>query len=240
MKKLVMSIALAGALLVAPTVSEATVKMGDRGASVTELQQTLASKGHNSASNVDGVFGPMTLRSVQSYQRSTGISSPAGNFFGVAGPATLSSLGLSSSGSTSTASSSTSTSSSNSTAVAGTSTTSSNSGVISTARSLVGSPYVWGGTSPRGFDCSGFIQYAFAQNGKSIPRTVSQMWSAGSSVSSPSTGDLVFFETRSGPSHAGIYIGGNQFIHSGSSTGVTISSLSNPYWSKTYMGAKRL
>ncbi|SDO18451.1 C40 family peptidase [Alkalicoccus daliensis] len=232
MKKFMMSIALAGALLVAPTVSEATVKMGDRGSDVTELQQTLASKGHNSSSNVDGVFGPMTLNAVQSYQRSTGISSPAGNFFGVAGPATLGSLGLSSSGSTS--------STSTSTAVAGTSTTSSNSGVISTAKSLTGSPYVWGGTSPRGFDCSGFIQYAFAQNGKSIPRTVSQMWSAGSSVSSPSTGDLVFFETRSGPSHAGIYIGGNQFIHSGSSTGVTISSLSNPYWSKTYMGAKRL
>ncbi|WP_090842933.1 NlpC/P60 family protein [Alkalicoccus daliensis] len=232
MKKFMMSIALAGALLVAPTVSEATVKMGDRGASVTELQQTLASKGHNSSSNVDGVFGPMTLRAVQSYQLAHRISSPAGNFYGVAGPATLSSLGLSASSSSS--------SSSNSTAVAGASTSSSSSGIISTARSQIGTPYVWGGTTPRGFDCSGFVQYTFAQNGKSTPRTVAQMWSAGTRVSSPSVGDLVFFETRRGPSHVGIYLGGNQFIHAGASTGVTISNMGSSYWSNAYLGAKRL
>ncbi|SDO37763.1 C40 family peptidase [Alkalicoccus daliensis] len=232
MKKFVMSVALAGALLAAPTVSEASVSMGDRGNDVEQLQETLASEGYNSSSNVDGVFGPLTLKAVQDYQRSNGISSPAGNFFGVAGPATLGSLGISSGG--------TSTSSNTSSAVAGVSTSSNSSGVVSTAKSLTGSPYVWGGTSPAGFDCSGFIQYAFAQNGQSIPRTVSQMWNAGSHVSSPSVGDLVFFETRTGPSHAGIYVGNNQFVHSGSSTGVTISNMSNPYWSSNYMGAKRL
>lgn len=232
MKKFVMSVALAGALLAAPTVSEASVSMGDRGSDVEQLQETLVSKGYNSSSNVDGVFGPKTLSAVQDYQRSNGISSPAGNYFGVAGPSTLGSLGLSSGSGSS--------SNSSSTAVAGVSTSSSASGVISTAKSLTGSPYVWGGTTPGGFDCSGFIQYAFAQNGESIPRTVSQMWNAGSYVSSPSTGDIVFFETRTGPSHAGIYVGNNQFIHAGSSTGVTISSLSNPYWSSNYMGAKSL
>ncbi|WP_205774639.1 NlpC/P60 family protein [Alkalicoccus luteus] len=242
MKKLMMTLAVAGAIFIAPEVTEASVKMGDRGNSVETLQQSLASQGYNSSSNIDGVFGPKTLAAVQAYQLSNRISSPRGNFFGVAGPRTLSSLGVSggSNNSTAASSSSSSSNSSQSTSVAGASSSSSNSGVISTARSLVGSPYVWGGTSPRGFDCSGFIQYSFAQNGKSVPRTVAQMWNAGSRVSSPSVGDLVFFETRTGPSHAGIYLGNNQFIHSGSSTGVTVSSLSNPYWSRTYIGARSL
>ncbi|MFV8826369.1 peptidoglycan-binding protein [Alkalihalobacterium sp. APHAB7] len=113
--------------------------------------------------------------------------------------------------------------------------------VIADAAGLVGTPYVWGGTTPKGFDCSGFVQYVFKNQGVNIPRTVAQQWAAGTSVSKPSVGDLVFFETiSSGPSHNGIYIGNNQFIHSGSSTGVIVASLNNSYWAPRYLGAKRV
>ncbi|MDQ0257228.1 peptidoglycan hydrolase-like protein with peptidoglycan-binding domain [Evansella vedderi] len=113
--------------------------------------------------------------------------------------------------------------------------------LIADAGTYIGTPYLWGGTTGAGFDCSGFIQYIFRKNGVLLPRTVAQQWNATTTVSKPRVGDIVYFETyRTGPSHNGIYIGNNQFIHSGSSTGVTISSLSNSYWSARYLGAKRI
>ena len=229
MKKFIMSAVLAGAFFAGPALSEASFSMGDRGNDVREMQVALAQQGFSGGTS--GVFGPKTLASVQAYQLANRISSPSGNFYGVAGPSTLSSLGISSNSGTVTVSRNTQ---------IGNATTSSLSGIIDTARSLTGTSYLWGGTTTRGFDCSGFIQYSFAQNGQSLPRTVSEMWSAGTSVSSPRVGDLVFFETRVGPSHAGIYLGNNKFIHAGASTGVTISDMNSPYWSGTYLGAKRM
>jgi peptidoglycan DL-endopeptidase LytE len=113
--------------------------------------------------------------------------------------------------------------------------------LVADAAELLGKPYVWGGETPQtGFDCSGFIVYLFQKQGISLPRTVAAIWNVGTPVSSPSVGDIVFFETsQSGPSHAGIYIGNRRFVHSGSSTGVTISSLDNSYWKARYLGAKR-
>lgn len=114
------------------------------------------------------------------------------------------------------------------------------SSIIDTAESLIGTPYSWGGTTPSGFDCSGFIQYVFNQHNKELPRTTQDLYNQGSDVSSLQIGDIVFFTTyRSGPSHAGIYLGNQQFIHAGSSTGVTISSLDQNYWAERYLGAKR-
>jgi peptidoglycan hydrolase-like protein with peptidoglycan-binding domain len=114
--------------------------------------------------------------------------------------------------------------------------------LVADAAELLGTPYVWGGETPEvGFDCSGFILYVFKKQGLALPRTVALMWSAGTSVSAPEVGDIVFFATTSsGPSHAGIYIGNGQFVHSGASTGVTTSRLDQPYWKQRYLGAKRL
>lgn len=114
--------------------------------------------------------------------------------------------------------------------------------LISTARSHMGVPYVWGGSSPSGFDCSGFIYYAYKNAGMSISRTSTQGYFDRSFyVNTPQVGDLVFFSGtyKAGISHMGIYIGNNQFIHAGSSTGVTITNLNDSYWSKHFDSYKR-
>ncbi|MCM3612083.1 LysM peptidoglycan-binding domain-containing protein [Planococcus sp. MERTA32b] len=114
--------------------------------------------------------------------------------------------------------------------------------IVETAKSLAGTPYVWGGSTASGFDCSGFIYYVYNQAGVKIPRTSTTGYDARSyDISSPQVGDLVFFENtyRAGISHVGIYIGNNQFIHAGGDK-VQITSLSNSYWSKHFSGYKRL
>lgn len=111
--------------------------------------------------------------------------------------------------------------------------------LIITAKQYMGVPYVWGGGTPSGFDCSGFLNYVFTKHGISIPRTVATIYEKGTFVNTPQIGDLVFFETyKPGASHAGIYIGNRQFIHASSSKGITISSMDNVYWSPRYIGAK--
>jgi peptidoglycan endopeptidase LytE len=113
--------------------------------------------------------------------------------------------------------------------------------VISTATSLIGTPYVWGGAAISGFDCSGFIYYIYNNAGVSIPRTNTTGYDARSyDVSSPKAGDLVFFSDtyRAGISHMGIYLGDNKFIHAGGDH-VQITSLSDPYWGKHFDGFKR-
>jgi len=112
-------------------------------------------------------------------------------------------------------------------------------GVVGIAMRYLGVPYVWGGSTPRGFDCSGFVAYVFAQIGVSLPHSSYAMYGMGTpvSISQLQPGDLVFF---TGASHMGIYIGGGQFIHA-PHTGdvVKISSLSG-YYSSNFAGARRL
>lgn len=115
------------------------------------------------------------------------------------------------------------------------------SNVVDIAKKYVGTPYAWGGTSPSGFDCSGFIYYVFNQAGQSIARTNTEgYYSKSSFVSSPKPGDLVFFENtyKAGISHMGIYVGNGEFIHA-SDSGVVVSKLSNTYWNPKFVGYKR-
>lgn len=106
---------------------------------------------------------------------------------------------------------------------------------------FLGTPYVFGGTSTSGFDCSGYVQHVFAMLGVSIPRTADAQFYAGRRViGGMKPGDLVFFQTyEPGPSHVGIYLGNGKFVHA-SSHGVMVSNLSDSYWANRYLGAKRM
>ncbi len=112
-------------------------------------------------------------------------------------------------------------------------------GVVGIAMRYLGTPYVWGGASPSGFDCSGFVMYVFSQIGVSLPHSSYAQYGYGSAVSlgNLQPGDLVFFD---GLGHVGIYIGGGSFIHA-PHTGdvVKISSISG-WYSSTFVGGRRL
>lgn len=113
--------------------------------------------------------------------------------------------------------------------------------LISVAKSQLGKPYVWGGSSTAGFDCSGFIYYAFKNAGYDISRTSAEgYFNRSYYVSSPQPGDLIFFKGtyKAGISHMGIYLGGGQFIHA-DNDGVRITSTSNSYYAKHFDSYKR-
>ncbi|MDR0931299.1 MAG: C40 family peptidase [Clostridiales bacterium] len=116
--------------------------------------------------------------------------------------------------------------------------------VISYAKQFVGVPYVYGGMSPNGFDCSGFTKYVYAGLNVSINRTAQAQYSNGISVNREDLqpGDLVFFgSSTSNISHVGIYVGDNTFIHAKSpGKPLGYSQLSENYYAKRYVGAKRL
>ena len=131
-----------------------------------------------------------------------------------------------------------------------TETTASSSGnaIIDTAKQYLGTRYVYGGASPSGFDCSGFTMYVYSKHGYSLPHSATSQWQSGIgtkvwSIGALQPGDLVFFcdPSRSNGkacSHAGIYIGGGQFIHSSSSSsgGVIISNLTTGYYNNYFVG----
>jgi cell wall-associated NlpC family hydrolase len=112
--------------------------------------------------------------------------------------------------------------------------------VVDYAMSQMGTPYVWGGAAPGGFDCSGLVMWAYAQVGVSLPHSSYAMWGYGVPVSRDqlAPGDIVFFD---GLGHVGIYIGNDQFIeapHTGDV--VKISSLDSGWYAATYVGARRI
>lgn len=112
------------------------------------------------------------------------------------------------------------------------------SSILAYAKGMQGVPYVWGGTSANGVDCSGYIYHVFKKFGHNISRqSVAGYWGSLPQTSNPQPGDLIYFQNtyKSGPSHMGIYLGGGSFIQAGDK-GVAIASLSNSYWSKHFLG----
>ena len=175
-----------------------TVRIGHRGAVVRDIQRKVGA-------SVDGVFGPGTRSKVMAFQRRNGLAVD-----GVVGPNTASRMGLSGSApSSSTARSS----SASSRTAARSSRSGSRSSIVSTARSLTGSPYRMGGTTPSGWDCSGFTSYVYRQHGVSLPRTAEAQRRAATKVSNPVPGDLVFFGYPA--YHVGIYAGGGKMVDAG-------------------------
>ncbi|MCR4435849.1 MAG: SH3 domain-containing protein [Clostridiales bacterium] len=119
--------------------------------------------------------------------------------------------------------------------------------IVNFAKKYIGVKYVWGGTTPKGFDCSGFVGYVYKNFGISLNRVAADQAKQGTKVnkSDLKPGDLVFFDTNGGMnsiSHVGIYIGGGKFIHASSSRSVhkvTISEINSGYYSQTFMTARR-
>lgn len=106
-----------------------------------------------------------------------------------------------------------------------------------------GVPYQYGGTSKRGVDCSAFVQNTYRFHfGYQIPRTTNQQILIGKKVSKSHLlpGDIVFFKVGWSTYHNGLYIGEGKFMHASTSKGVTISRLSNPYWTENYLTARRI
>ena len=111
------------------------------------------------------------------------------------------------------------------------------------ARRFVGTPYRWGGTTPKAFDCSGFTRYVYSKLGVKLPRTARQQFQAGKAVKNGQwkPGDLIFFDMMKGyVSHVGMYLGSKMFIHASTPrTGVRIDRLDKAYYKKCYVGARR-
>jgi cell wall-associated NlpC family hydrolase len=117
------------------------------------------------------------------------------------------------------------------------------SALVNTAKQYLGVKYLWGGATPQGFDCSGFVKYVYARHGITLPRVSRDQFNTGTAVAFANLqpADLVFFSLDGDKitDHVGMYIGNGQFIHASSSKGVTISSFTS-YWQPKYLGAKRI
>ena len=193
-------------------------RVGDQGSDVAEIQGQLASLGYDVAA--DGDFGPATAEAVKAFQISRGLDAD-----GLVGPSTYSALLGKSMPEVSRGSSAL------------------GRRIVASSMQYLGVPYVFGGTTPNGFDCSGYVRYVFANAGIYLPRTADAQYECGYPVSTAELvpGDLVFFSTyEAWASHVGIYLGDGNFINASSSRGVSIASLYSSYWGSCYIGARRV
>ena len=193
-------------------------RVGDQGSDVAEIQGQLASMGYDVVA--DGDFGPATAEAVKSFQAAHGMTAD-----GLVGPSTYSALLGKTMPEVSRGSNYIS------------------RRVVQTSLEYIGTLYVFGGTSPSGFDCSGYVRYVFASAGIYLPRAADEQYEVGTPVSMSElrAGDLVFFSTYEyGPSHVGIYLDDGRFINASSSRGVAIDSLYSSYWGSCYIGARRV
>jgi cell wall-associated NlpC family hydrolase len=198
----------------------AVFEEGDMGAEVAQIQSQLIALGY-APGPADGEFGAMTTTAVMAFQKDRGLEAD-----GVVGPETFRLL-VGREIPVSRASSSTSTV----------------RRLLQTAAQYVGVPYMFGGNTPNGFDCSGFTRYVFARVGISLPRMADEQYDLGQPVNKGrlQPGDLVYFTTyTSGVSHVGIYLGDGKFISATSSRGVAIAHMDDSYWGPRYIGARRV
>ncbi|MBQ1914402.1 MAG: C40 family peptidase [Selenomonadaceae bacterium] len=199
-------------------VSASAFRIGDQGSEVAEIQGELANLGYDVSA--DGDFGPATADAVRAFQESIGLEAD-----GLVGETTYSALLGKSMPEISRGSNYIS------------------RRIVQTSMEYIGVPYVFGGTTPSGFDCSGYVRYVFANAGIYLPRMADEQYEMGMPVSTDElvAGDLVFFTTYTyGASHVGIYLGDGNFINASSSRGVAIDSLYSSYWGSCYIGARRV
>ena len=116
----------------------------------------------------------------------------------------------------------------------------SRSSLLNHGKKFIGTPYLWGGTSPKGFDCSGLVHYIYQKQGVSIPRNSREQFSRLPVANNPQPGDLVFFRRNGVINHVGLYLGGGKMLHA-PQTGakVRIENIERPNWKRRYAGARR-
>lgn len=212
------------------------LRRGLKGNDVRDLQLALKKLGHYNSS-IDSSFGPGTLNAVRSFQSAQGISVD-----GSVGPATLKTINSVLSGNVAAG---------KPVSVAPAAPNRNDSGkgttinIINTAKKFIGGRYVYGGSSPSGFDCSGFTQYVYKQMGINIPRATGSQSNAGTRVSKSDLqpGDLLIFSNtyKAGPSHAGVYLGNGQFVHAANpSKGIRIDSINSGYYNGKFSYGRRV
>lgn len=223
MNRYVQVMVLAGALFLAGVTAshadaasrygDGILEKGSQGNAVTQLQQDLRVLGYFTFSSNTGYYGEITEDAVKAFQKDHKLE-VNGKVGQTTGPVIQEE--------------------------AAKKTPQGKAAIVNTAMQLVGTPYAWGGTTPSGFDCSGFVRYVYGQNGIQLGRTSYDMFNQGTAVTDLQLGDLVFFATYdSGASHVGIYVGNNSFVSS-TDNGVKVDSFSNSYWGPRYIGARRL
>ena len=202
-----------------------------KGEDVQALQEKLQMMGFLFVNEVGKIYGPKTEKAVSDFQKVYKLKVD-----GIAGPDTIEAINNALTGKNRIRRPG---------ASRGTSPTRSiDNDIIATAKKYIGIPYRYAGTSPSGFDCSGFTQFVYNQHKISVPRSSLAQAGFGTILNRDElrTGDLVIFSNtyRQGPSHVGIYIGNGDVIHSGCSKGITIDNIDSGYYLKHYSYGRRV